>query len=162
MFEEEVCRIETKAVTKKEGEQSNSKLKLQGFSHVSFVVKCLEDSRRFYRDLLGFSELVRPGALQERGIDGCWLFNFGVGLHLIEGNPPERSKEIRPAADHFSFQCENIREVKAQLQTLNVKYISDEIEHEGFHISQLFFHDPDNYMIEICNCDSAPLLYLLL
>ena len=37
-----------------------------------FQVKCLEDSRRFYRDLLGFSELVRPGALQERGIDGCW------------------------------------------------------------------------------------------
>ena len=71
------------------------------------------------------------------GFWGYRLFNFGVGLHLIEGNPPERSKEIRPAADHFSFQCENIREVEAQLQTLNVKYISDEIEHEGFHISQV-------------------------
>jgi hypothetical protein len=41
-----------------------------------------------------------------------------------------------------------------------VKYISDEVDHEGFCISQLFFHDPDDNMIEICNCDSAPLKFL--
>ena len=140
-----------------------------------------------------FSNLVSLGNSTNSEFNGVlwWyrLFNFGVGLHLIEGIPPERSKEIRPTADHFSFQCENIREVEAQLQALNVKYISDEIEHEGFHISQvrrrvlilqldyeprllttvfspsvptqkLFFHDPDNNMIEICNCDSAPLTFL--
>jgi hypothetical protein len=80
------------------------KLNLEGFSHVSFVVKSLDESRRFYRDLLGFSEVVRPGSLKERGIEGCWLFNFGVGLHLIEGDPPKRRKELTPEADHFSFQ----------------------------------------------------------
>ena len=32
------------------------------------------------------------------------LFNFGVGLHLIEGDPPKRKKELIPEADPFSFQ----------------------------------------------------------
>lgn len=127
---------------------------------MSFVVSNLEASRRFYRDLLGFSEIVRPGTLKERGVDGCWLFNFGVGLHLIEGEPPKRSKVICPQGDHFSFNCTNIAEVEEQLVALGVKYVKDQIDHEGICISQLFFHDPDGVMIECCNCDSVPLEFL--
>ena len=99
-------------------------------------------SRRFYCELLGFSELVRPGALKER-CNGCWLFNYNIGLHLLEGEPPKRTSEIRPEADHFSFQTEDIAGIERELKALGVHYISDEIEHEGVRISQLFFHDPD-------------------
>ncbi|QDZ18881.1 dihydroxybiphenyl dioxygenase [Chloropicon primus] len=135
------------------------KLNLQSFSHVSFVVQNLEASRKFYSELLGFSELVRPGSLKER-CNGCWLFSYNIGLHLIEGVPPERPTEICPEADHFSFQCDDITEVEKQLTTLGVNYLSDQIDHAGVCISQLFFHDPDRNMVEVCNCDNAPLQFL--
>ena len=103
---------------------------------------------------------MRPGSLNER-CNGCWLFNFGVGLHLLEGSPPARPKEICPEADHFSFECADISEVERQLRALDVEYLKDEIEHEsGVLISQLFFHDPDDNTIEVCTCDSAPLEFL--
>ena len=32
------------------------------------------------------------------------LFNYGIGIHLIEGTPEPRSKELKAEADHLSFQ----------------------------------------------------------
>ena len=112
-------------------------LKLQCLNHVSIVVSSVEKSKLFYRDILGFLEVKRPGTLQERGVDGCWLHNYGVGIHLIEGNPLKRPKEIYPEQDHFSFQCENVCEVESVLKALNLEYKTDEIDIDGVGISQV-------------------------
>jgi len=32
------------------------------------------------------------------------LFNYGLGIHLIEGTPEPRSTELKADADHLSFQ----------------------------------------------------------
>ena len=31
-------------------------------------------------------------------------------------------------------------------------------EDEGLFMSQLFIHDPDGYMVEICNCENLPVI----
>lgn len=39
-----------------------------------------------------------------------------------------------------------------------MRYVSAVVEDNGIKVDQVFFHDPDGYMIEICNCDNIPLL----
>ena len=61
-------------------ERSGSALNLRGFHHLSMVVRDCEKSTVFYRDLLGFVECERPGALLERGVGGNWLFGYGESI----------------------------------------------------------------------------------
>lgn len=42
---------------------------LSGINHVSFSVRCVETSKRFYTQILGFHEIKRPDAFD---FDGCW------------------------------------------------------------------------------------------
>jgi hypothetical protein len=39
-----------------------------------------------------------------RYVDACRLFAYGVGIHLIKGEPLHRPDKIDPRADHLSFQ----------------------------------------------------------
>ncbi len=51
------------------------------------------------------SEASRPGFRWDgEWIRPCRLFNYGVGIHLIAGQPLARNKQIDPKADHLSFQ----------------------------------------------------------
>lgn len=41
---------------------------------------------------------------------------------------------------------------------MGMRYTTAVVEEEGIQVDQVFFHDPDGYMIEICNCDNLPVL----
>lgn len=69
----------------------------------SQVCANLEASVAFYRDLLGFLVVQRPSSLSHSNIEGCWLWRYGLGLHLIQGTPPARPAQIIPTSDHLSF-----------------------------------------------------------
>lgn len=43
---------------------------------------------------------------------------------------------------------------------MGIKYVTALVEEGGIEVDQVFFHDPDGYMIEICNCDNLPVLPL--
>ena len=53
---------------------------ISGYSHLAIVVTDLEAARRFYVDLLGFTELRRP----DFGVPGMWLRVGDLQLHFIE------------------------------------------------------------------------------
>ena len=42
------------------------------------------------------------------------------------------------------------------LQARKLKYIRQVVTEGGILVDQLFFHDPDGHMIEICNCQLLP------
>ena len=49
--------------------------------------------------------------------------------------------------------------MEQRLKDLGVKYLRRTInEEEGSPIDQLFFNDPDGFMIEICNCENLELV----
>jgi hypothetical protein len=50
-------------------------LPLAALNHISVVCRCLESSLRFYRDVLGFAPIRRPGSFD---FDGAW---YGIRLH---------------------------------------------------------------------------------
>jgi len=43
------------------------------------------------------------------------------------------------------------------LESLNINYIQQKVFEAGIEVAQIFFHDPDNNMVEVCNCDSLPI-----
>ncbi|XP_019055748.1 PREDICTED: uncharacterized protein LOC104612074 isoform X2 [Nelumbo nucifera] len=93
-----------------------------------------------------------------------WLFNYGIGIHLLQCNSPddvpEKKEVINPKDNHISFQCSDMRLVMKKLEKVNIDYVTAVVEDSGIKVDQLFFHDPDGYMVEICNCDNLPVLPL--
>lgn len=49
--------------------------------------------------------------------------------------------------------------MEQKLKNMKVKYMKRTVgEGEGAAIDQLFFNDPDGFMIEICNCENLKLV----
>ena len=118
------------------------------------------------------------------------LFGYGIGIHLLQSEEPEslpKKSEINPKDNHISFQvisfrffflsenmiwicndygcdddeqCESMGAVEKMLKEMGIDYVRAVVEEGGIHVDQLFFHDPDGFMIEICNCDNLPVIPL--
>lgn len=50
--------------------------------------------------------------------------------------------------------------MEKNLKDMEIKYARSMVEEGGIRVDQLFFHDPDGFMIEICNCDNLPVVPL--
>ncbi|CAO2181083.1 unnamed protein product [Urochloa humidicola] len=151
--------VNTKAV---EPVQGGGGLPLAALNHISVVCRSLQSSVHFYRDVLGFIPIRRPGSFN---FDGAWLFNYGIGIHLLQAEDPEsmppKKTEINPKDNHISFQCESLEAVQWRLKELSIRYVQRRVEEGGIFVDQLFFHDPDGFMIEVCTCDKLPVVPLV-
>ncbi|GAB2269481.1 Glyoxylase I 4 [Dionaea muscipula] len=136
-------------------------LHLTSLNHISVVCKSVEESIDFYQNVLGFVPVRRPGSFD---FNGAWLFGYGIGIHLLQVDEPEKNlpkkDEINPKDNHISFQCESMGAVEKKLKDMAIKYVRQRVEEGGIYVDQLFFHDPDGFMIEICNCDDLPMIPL--
>ncbi|EFJ46091.1 hypothetical protein VOLCADRAFT_62902, partial [Volvox carteri f. nagariensis] len=137
--------------------ESREPLQLLALNHVSRVCSDLPASYRFYTEILGFNPVKRPASFE---FEGAWLHNYGIGLHLIKGCPPPRPKTINPKSCHISFQAASLKEVEACLTCRSIAFVKNVFVEDGVQVGQLFFHDPDDNMIEICNCDVLPVVPL--
>ncbi|XP_061337983.1 glyoxylase I 4-like [Gastrolobium bilobum] len=141
-------------------ESVGNPLRLKSVNHISLICTSLEDSMNFYQNVLGFFPIRRPGSFD---FDGAWLFGYGIGIHLLQAEDPgnvPRKTEINPKDNHISFQCESMGAVEKKLKEMEIGYVRAMVEEGGIQVDQLFFHDPDGFMIEICNCDSLPVVPL--
>ena len=43
---------------------------------------------------------------------------------------------------------------------MGIQHVRAKVTEGGLEVDQLFFHDPDGFMIEICNCDNLPIVPL--
>ncbi|KAK7325229.1 hypothetical protein VNO77_29388 [Canavalia gladiata] len=141
-------------------ESVGNPLHLKSVNHISLNCSSAERSMNFYQNVLGFFPIRRPGSFD---FDGAWLFGYGIGIHLLQAealkNIP-RKTEINPKDNHISFQCESMGAVEKKLKEMEIGYVRATVEEGGIQVDQLFFHDPDGFMIEICNCDSLPVIPL--
>ncbi|WP_331376141.1 DUF4440 domain-containing protein [Sinorhizobium chiapasense] len=126
--------------------------------HVSLPVSNLEQSRRFYRDVVGLRERDRPAF----DFDGAW-FQFGAGqLHLIvhkdRPSPPtfRAGKPVDSRDIHFALRVRSFRETLGYLQSLGY---SEKAENELLRLRvseqatagfpQIYILDPDHHVIEL-------------
>jgi len=141
-------------------ENVDNPLHLTSLNHISLVCQSVEESIDFYMNILGFFPVRRPGSFD---FNGAWLFSYGIGIHLLQSPNPEQMPKkgpINPKDNHISFQCESMGAVEKKLKDMGIDYVRQRVEEGGIYVDQLFFHDPDGFMIEICNCDNIPMIPL--
>ncbi|KAJ7533521.1 hypothetical protein O6H91_13G053500 [Diphasiastrum complanatum] len=135
-------------------------LPLRSLNHISRNSANIQASLDFYVNILGFVPVKRPGFLK---FDGAWLFNYGIGIHLLQDeggiNPVTKTPDhvINPRDNHISFQCDDIEAVGKRLDEACIKYVRRVVEEGGIEVEQLFFLDPDGFMIEVCTCEKLPI-----
>lgn len=71
-----------------------------------------------------------------------------------------KSPKIDPKDNHISFQVSDTRIARRILEEKKIKYVSGAVREGEVEVVQLFFHDPDHNMIEICDCQNIPVVPL--
>ncbi|KAJ4717420.1 Metallothiol transferase fosB [Melia azedarach] len=157
-IEKMIPRMLSFSATGKTKTTATATMPVLSLNHVSFICKSAEKSVKFYEEVLGFVVIKRPSSFN---FQGAWLFNHGVGIHLLETDKLAGKKgKINPKDNHISFQCSDMELVIKKLEEMKIEFVTAIVEEGGITVDQLFFHDPDGYMIEICNCQNLPVLPL--
>ena len=113
--------------------------------HVALHVKDLEASCKFYRDVLRLEPLPRPAF----NFPGAWYALGNQELHLI--SDPDLDPVFR-RHHHFALLVDDVFAAKAELESKGVREFKGPSPRPDGPM-QLFFYDPDGYMIE---CYSNP------
>ena len=100
--------MENKEVSKRELLVDKKRMdeKEEESSHVCLgYVETFKESIDFYTKVLGFVLVERLPALD---FNGSWLFNCGVGIHLVQSKDEDRLPSdidhLNPMDNHISFQ----------------------------------------------------------
>ena len=106
--------------------------------HICIPFGAEKESRAFYTDLLGFTEIEKPEALKANG--GLWYRVGDIELHIgVENRDGYNSKS------HPAFEVENIDEVRRYLEENGVP-TKDEKPIPG--VKRFSFRDPFHNRIE--------------
>jgi len=125
-----------------------TKLGLAGIGHVALKVSDIERSLEFYRDRLGFAEMMRL----HRDDGGLWLVYLRITdaqfLELFPdgqgGRAPHRDAT---AIDHFCLECDDLDVTAARLRDVGVE-LTVEPKMGLDHNRQCWIEDPDGNRIE--------------
>eukprot|EP00892_Ulva_mutabilis_P006944 jgi/Ulvmu1/4621/UM002_0351.1 len=127
---------------------------LSALNHVSFLCADVDRTKKFYEKVLGFIEVKRPDSFE---FEGSWLLGHGgIAVHLISGEPPLPARPINPQDVHVSFVCSDLDAIEAHLAARGVPSVRATVYEAGTRVTQVFCHDPDNNMLEFCNCNCLP------
>ena len=130
-------------------------------AHFSIRTHALEESKRFYTTVLGFSEGFRPPF----DFPGAWLYrggdeaDFGI-VHLIGvdkddpeglvaylGDKAQATLQGSGAVDHLAFLATDVRGLHRRLETAGLPYRERTVPSLGLH--QVFVEDPSGVTIEL-------------
>jgi len=117
--------------------------------HVSFAVRDLEASRRFFGGVLGLPELERPNF----NFAGAWYALGDRQLHLIE--QPEAGREDRTKisrSDHVALEVSDVEAVRKLLRENGLDF--GEGGNQALGMEQIFCRDPDGHVIEFVHYGS--------
>jgi catechol 2,3-dioxygenase-like lactoylglutathione lyase family enzyme len=111
--------------------------------HVSRQTRKLEETRKFYVDVLGFRELSRP----EMNFAGAWLYGAGIQIHLIDEPFPTQPVTINSRENHIAFKVADMDAAEASLKERGIAYKRNTIPER--RSDQIFFRDPEGWLIEL-------------
>jgi len=119
-----------------------------GLNHVSVVARDLDESIRFYVDVLGLEEIPTP----DFGFPVQWLGAGDLQVHLFE------RPDAPPAYAHFAFHVDDVVALYEQARELD---ILDRTSF-GYAIAelpggeaQLYIRDPAGNLLELDHPDGA-------
>jgi len=135
---------------------------IKDFRHACIVVRDLDKSLKFYRDILG---LKVDNILTVKGKYPETVLNIkGIKLTYVKMRTPNQSKNSPPIFElhywqnpkisprsgynHISFTVDDIDYEYKRLSKLRVKFISPPQKAPNGDTKVCFAHDPDKHLIE--------------
>jgi catechol 2,3-dioxygenase-like lactoylglutathione lyase family enzyme len=116
---------------------------IRGIDHVNIGTTRLEDTRRFFRDVLGLTEGWRP----DFSFNGAWLYAGETAVvHLVELDEP-KGPSAAAALDHFAFRIDDLDGVVRRLEDAGIAYRV--IDVPGSTTRQVFVRDLNGVNIEL-------------
>ena len=116
---------------------------IRGIDHINIGTHRLEETRAFFRDVLGLTEGWRP----DFGVGGAWLYAGDTAVvHLVELDAPKRPSSDA-ALDHFAFRIDDYDGVVERLEAAGVHYRAIEVPKTT--IRQIFIRDLNGVNIEL-------------
>ena len=115
----------------------------------------IDQTRDFYRDVLGLREGFRP----DLGFPGYWLYAGDVPcIHIAEwrsyavwtkevGIPISTRAPSTGSVDHIAFNASDFDEVRARLVRHGLEVSENLLDEIG--LRQIFIHDPNGVPIEL-------------
>lgn len=116
-------------------------MKVTRVGHVSVNVEGnLDETRRFYADVLGLGDVKRPDI---PGVAGHWHSIDDVELHLVDA--PHAGRGIDPTGPHFCVFVEDLDATLRELDALGIAHLDGA---QG-DVIQVWFNDPAGNTIEL-------------
>jgi catechol 2,3-dioxygenase-like lactoylglutathione lyase family enzyme len=124
---------------------------VRGLDHVNIIAADLDETTRFYKDLLGFRYGERPS---EMNFAGGWLLD-GDGraiIHLITPDPARHGDQDRRtmptgSIDHVALACEDFAGTVRRCEELGVAHRINDRKYGD--LRQVFVTDPNNVTLEL-------------
>lgn len=132
-------------------------------NHIALIVSDVGKSAAFYSDVIGLQQIRRPDFDRH----GAWFTMGNMELHLIKGTPVVHSGTDL-IVGHISIETYDIDRVPEILRELGIPFRqnvsvpkgkmaqgsgTDSSSNSDSIVKQYFLRDPDEYYLEICNCD---------
>ncbi len=91
---------------------------IRGIDHINIGAHRLEETKAFFRDVLGLTEGWRP----DFPFTGSWLYaGEGAVVHLVEIAEAKKSSS-EAALDHFAFRIDDYEGILRHLRASGVRY----------------------------------------
>jgi catechol 2,3-dioxygenase-like lactoylglutathione lyase family enzyme len=116
---------------------------IRGVDHINIGTDRLDETRAFFRDVLGLVEGWRP----DFAFGGAWLYaGDGAVVHLVD-LPAGKRPSSEAALDHFAFAIDDWDDAVGRLTRAGVAHRAVDVP--GAPIRQIFLRDPNGVNIEL-------------
>jgi catechol 2,3-dioxygenase-like lactoylglutathione lyase family enzyme len=113
--------------------------------HFNIRTRKLDDTVRFYEDILGLEKGARPNF----AFPGAWMYSEGKAVvHLVDiSRTDEAQKPDSGVVHHVAFASRGFADMQQRLESKGFKYESRQVP--GGDLWQIFVDDPNGVMIEL-------------
>jgi catechol 2,3-dioxygenase-like lactoylglutathione lyase family enzyme len=113
--------------------------------HFNIRTRKLDDTVRFYEDILGLEKGARPNF----AFPGAWMYSEGKAVvHLVDiSRTDEPQKPDSGVVHHVAFASRGFADMQQRLKSKRFKYESRQVP--GGDLWQIFVDDPNGVMIEL-------------
>jgi catechol 2,3-dioxygenase-like lactoylglutathione lyase family enzyme len=127
------------------GERERIRMTVGTLDHFNIRTRHLDETVRFYRDVLGLENGARPNF----AFPGAWLYSEGRPVvHVVDiSATAEPQKPDSGVVHHVAFASTDFNGMKARLQSAATAF--DVRQVPGGELWQIFIRDPNGVMIEL-------------